>query len=309
LLKARDDPPWFGRDLKEVFMSNSAISELYARRALDHGKIVAVASFPHRLVPAPTGPLRIAAAPPPTKPPIQLSVVIPTYGEAENIAPLVRRLTDLLGSKLGNSYELIVVDDDSPDRTWEIAAALTARYPRLRVMRRQGERGLSTAVIRGWQAARGEVLAVIDGDLQHPPEVALKLWKEIEDGADLAVASRHVEGGGVGDWSEVRRVLSRGAQLLGLMMLPRVVGRVTDPMSGYFMVRRSAVAGVEMHPLGYKILVEVLARGTIGRVVEVGYAFRERVEGESKVTWKLYVDYLRHLVRLRTDALPFARPV
>jgi len=167
--------------------------------------------------------------------------VIPTFNERRNIAELVAQLTALLDPELSDDYELIVVDDDSPDRTWEAAAELTAKYPKLRVMRRETERGLSTAVIRGWQVARGEVLAVIDADLQHPPEVTVSLWREISKGADLAVGSRHIEGGGVSDWSLLRRLLSRGAQLLGLILLPGVLGRVSDPMSGYFMIRRDVI--------------------------------------------------------------------
>jgi dolichol-phosphate mannosyltransferase len=104
-----------------------------------------------------------------------------------------------------------------------------------------------------------------------------------------------------------RRALSRGAQLLGLIILPGVVGRISDPMSGYFMFRRSSIAGVTLHPLGYKILIEVLGRGNMGRVAEVGYVFRERTAGESKVTSRVYVEYLRHLLRLRLDALPLGR--
>ena len=115
----------------------------------------------------------------------------------------------------------------------------------------------------------------------------------------MAVASRHVEGGGVSSWSVVRRFLSRGAQVLGLIILPGVLGRVTDPMSGYFMVRRSAIAGATLNPVGYKILLEVIGRGNVGEIAEVGYVFCERKEGESKVTWKQYVDYIHHLVRLR----------
>jgi dolichol-phosphate mannosyltransferase len=166
-------------------------------------------------------------------------------------------------------------------------------------MRRVEEKGLSTAVIRGWQVARGEILGVIDADLQHPPEVLQQLLEEMEKGADLAVASRHVEGGGVSEWSVIRRFLSRGAQMLGLMILPEVIGRLSDPMSGYFMVRRRAIAGKTLSPVGYKILIEVTARGKIRWLAEAGYVFRERQAGESKVTWKQYIEYLQHLLRLR----------
>jgi len=238
---------------------------------------------------------------------IKLSIVIPTYSEAKNVAAMVSRLSSLLDGPLAEAYELIVVDDDSPDRTWEVASGLIATHPRLRVIRRIEERGLSTAVIRGWQASRGTVLGVIDGDLQHPPEVLLDLLREIDRGADLAVASRHVDGGGVSDWSVVRRLLSRGAQLLGLLLLPGVIGRVSDPMSGYFMLKRAAIENVAMQPLGYKILVEVLGRGSVKWIAEVPYVFRERLEGESKVTWKQSRDYLRHLVRLRLSRLPLER--
>ncbi len=238
---------------------------------------------------------------------ILLSMVIPTYNESKNIQKIIRLLSQLLDEVIPGAYELIVVDDNSPDRTWEIAGELIPENPQLRVMRRVEERGLSTAVIRGWQAARGEVLGVIDADLQHPPELLLKLWGEIARGGDLAVASRHVEGGGVSDWSPIRRFLSRGAQTLGLIILPEVIGRVSDPMSGYFMVRRSCIAGRTLSPVGYKILIEVIARGRVPWIGEVGYVFQERQEGESKVTSKQYVDYLRHLVRLRFSLGPIAR--
>ena len=259
------------------------------------------------LLPVPTGPLTISdcqsglrnGADTQATQPIWFSLVIPTYNEGNNIERIAALLTQLLDPVLPEAYELIVVDDDSPDRTWKTAQALMSEYPQLQVMRRQQERGLSTAVIRGWQSARGTVLGVIDGDLQHPPDVLLQLLAAIEQGADLAIASRHVAEGGVSSWSFIRRMLSRGAQLLGLIVLPRVVGRVSDPMSGYFLVRRSAIAGAVLSPVGYKILLEVIGRGTINHIAEVGYVFREREAGESKVTWKQYVDYLRHLLRLR----------
>lgn len=231
---------------------------------------------------------------------IAFSLIVPTYNESKNLGKLVEILTQLLNNYFNENYELIIVDDDSPDLTWQVGLDLMSSYPQLRIMRRQGEKGLSTAVIRGWQASQGEILGVIDGDLQHPPETLIKMLEQMEKGADLVVASRHVEGGGVSDWGFMRRVLSRGAQMIGLLILPSVIGRVSDPMSGYFMVRRSAIANHAMNPLGYKILIEVLGRGDIGTVAEVGYVFQERQEGESKVTWRQYVDYILHLLRLRS---------
>jgi dolichol-phosphate mannosyltransferase len=260
----------------------------------------------HALLSTPTGPLVIGRREPAAEH-IRLSLVIPTFNEANNVTTLLTSLEKLLEPVLGQAYELIVVDDDSPDGTAAVVEALVPEHPRVRLMQRRGERGLSSAVIRGWQAARGDVLAVMDADLQHPVEVNTALFAEIERGADLAVASRHVVGGGVSDWSAARRVLSRGAQLLGLLILPGVLGRLSDPMSGYFMLRREAIEGVELSPLGYKILIEVVARGRIRWIGESGYVFRERTEGESKVTSALYLLYLRHLLRLRWATLPESR--
>ena len=246
----------------------------------------------------PDGPLQISSMGV-DEPRLDFSLVIPTYNEGKTVARLVSQLTAHLDTAIPHRYELIVVDDNSPDRTWAVAQQLAQDYPQLRVMHRQQERGLSTAVIRGWQVARGDILGVIDADLQHPPDTLIQLLEAMQRGADLAVASRHVAGGGVSDWSVVRRFLSRGAQVLGLLILPTVVGRVTDPMSGYFMVQRRAIAGPRLSPVGYKILLEVIGRGRIDTIAEVGYVFQERSVGESKVTWKQYVAYVGHLTKLR----------
>ena len=263
----------------------------------------------HLFLTPPTGDLQVPLSPPPPDDgnleeeknyPLSLSLVIPTYNERQNIVQLVNILSQILDEALPDDYELIVVDDNSPDRTWEVAASLIPEYPQLRVLRREGEKGLSSAVVRGWQVARGDILGVIDADLQHPPEVLLKLFEQTRAGADLALASRHVEGGGVSEWSLTRRFLSRGAQLLGLVILPDVVGRVSDPMSGYFMVNRQAIAGPILNPMGYKILLEVIGRGNIDEIAEVGYVFQERQDGESKVTWKQYIEYILHLLKLRS---------
>jgi dolichol-phosphate mannosyltransferase len=265
----------------------------------------------HSLLPVPSGALQIPERPyfieDTAEEAIAFSLVLPTYKESQNIQSIVQILSELLDGVFPGQYELIVVDDNSPDLTWKVAQDLLPDYPQLRVMRREAEKGLSTAVIRGWQVARGRILGVIDADLQHPPEVLLQLLGEMQQGADLAVASRHVEGGGVSEWSAVRRFLSRGAQMLGLMILPEVIGRLSDPMSGYFMVRRSAIVGKYLSPVGYKILIEVAARGKIRWIAEAGYVFRERLAGESKVTWKQYVEYIQHLLRLRFSLWPVER--
>jgi dolichol-phosphate mannosyltransferase len=250
------------------------------------------------LLPTPEGELSVPSLPG-GQSRIKLSVVIPTYNESENILLVVQKLDGALrGCGLG-SYEIIIVDDDSPDGTWKTAIDVARVTPNVFVVRRTTARGLATAVVRGWQSARGEYLAVIDGDLQHPPEVIVQLWRRLELGADLAVASRHVPGGGTSDWGLLRRAVSRAAQLIGLLILPDVVGRVSDPMSGYFVVRRSRVENIALKPVGYKILIEVLARCSIGRVSEVGYVFIERSTGASKATMRVYWEYLAHLMQLR----------
>ena len=256
----------------------------------------AALSIPVELLQVPTGPFTVPPAPPTA---INLSLILPTFNEAKNIRSTVYTTANILRNIPGLSFELIVVDDNSPDETWRLALAESCSIPELRVMRRTGEAGLATAVIRGWQAARGNVLAVMDADMQHPPEVLTELVNAIKSGADLAVGSRHVENGGVSDWSLLRRMISRTAQLIGLLILPKVVGKVADPMSGYFMLQREAIAGRALNPTGYKILIEVLARGNAIKVAEVGYVFRERQEGESKVSTRIYLQYLQHLVRLR----------
>ncbi len=238
---------------------------------------------------------------------IELSLILPALNEAQNIQATLRAVCATLRSVEGLRYEVIVVDDDSSDGTAELAAQETTALPEVRVIRRTGETGLATAVIRGWQAASGEILAVMDADLQHPPAVLGRLIKAMRAGADVAVGSRHIEEGGVSDWSLARRMISRTAQLFGLILLPEVVGRVSDPMSGYFMLRRRVIAGKPLNPAGYKILVEVLARGSAATLSEVGYVFQERREGRSKATLEVYIQYLQHLFRLRMFLLLHSR--
>lgn len=227
-----------------------------------------------------------------------LSLVIPTYNERGNLGPLLEELRRLLDGAVPADYELIVVDDDSPDRTWELAEEISRKNPQVRVLRRRAERGLSAAVVAGWKSARGEVWGVIDADLQHPPAVILPLLAAMQAGADLAVATRHRPGGGVSDWKWYRRILSRGAQAVAVALMP-AARLVSDPMSGFFLVRATTLALDRIRPLGYKILLDVLAHGNLRAIREVPYVFRERTSGGSKVTLRQYREFLLQVAWLR----------
>lgn len=249
--------------------------------------------------PVPSGQLVVRAVPAGER--LAFSMVVPTFNESHNLAELIGLLKPVITSKVGDSYEIIVVDDNSPDGTWQVAADLAAKDSHVVAMRRIDERGLATAVVRGWQAARGNFLGVIDADLQHPPEVTGRLIAAMVEGADLAVASREAEGGGTSDWSILRLLISKGSRALGKMLLPGVLGLVSDPMTGFFVIRRTAIQNVALAPCGYKILVELLVRARLKNIVEVGYVFRSRQRGESKASIMVFVDYVQHLFRLRAS--------
>jgi dolichol-phosphate mannosyltransferase len=222
-----------------------------------------------------------------------ISIVIPTYNERENITPLVERLSRVMA---GRGYEILLVDDNSSDGTVDIAAELAARYP-VKVLVRKRERGLATAVLHGFKYARGNIIGVMDADLQHPPEVNAALLKALENGADMAVASRYVPGGGCPNWGLVRRVISKGALSLAHLFLP-TTRKVKDPMSGFFMFKREGLEQIVFQPTGYKILLEMLVMGQFRNVVEVPFTFEDRSSGRSKMKVRQQIDYLKHIFSL-----------
>jgi dolichol-phosphate mannosyltransferase len=245
-------------------------------------------------------PIPLKPAPSSNQP--MISLVVPTYNERQNIASLVERASTAL-QVTGAPFELILVDDNSPDGTAEEVRVLQADRPWLRLVVRQNERDLSTAVLAGWQAARGKILGCMDADLQHPPEVLAELFERLRSAdADLVVASRAVEHGGVSESTFRRRIISWTATLLARLLLPRNVRAVRDPMSGFFLLKREVIEGVELRPLGYKILLEVLSRGVYEHTVEVPYTFQERTHGGSKIGAVQVWRYLRHLVRICSGA-------
>lgn len=229
------------------------------------------------------------------------TVVLPTYNERATVQDAIRDIDAALRGT-GREYEILVVDDDSPDGTLDAVEAVADEAP-VRAIRRRGRRGLATAVLAGVERARYDVVAVMDADLQHPPERLPALVAAVEDGADVAVGSRYVPGGSADGLPPTRRVISRGAAALARTIVPHpVIEELSDPMSGFFACDRRLLDGREFDPLGYKILLEVVVRGDPDDVAEIGYRFRERANGETGFRVTTILNYLRHLLRLRRAA-------
>lgn len=224
-----------------------------------------------------------------------VSLVVPTYNERDNVVPLLEAIGAAMA---GRGLEVWIVDDDSPDRTWELASDYARSHPEVRVIRRTSERGLSAAVIEGFHRARGDLLAVMDADLSHDPALLPRLVDAVAGGADIAVGSRRVPGGGVDNWPWHRRYASDVATALARWWL-RVP--LSDPMSGYFVLRRAVFEGVRerLRPRGYKILLEIVCRTGAVKLVELPYVFGDRRQGVSKVSPRVAWEFVTSLWELR----------
>jgi dolichol-phosphate mannosyltransferase len=225
---------------------------------------------------------------------LEFSIVIPTYNEAGGIERLIATLSDVF-RKNELDGELIVVDDNSPDGTGRIVDLLSSKYP-VRCLHRPQKMGLSSGVIDGWRFARStsQALGAIDADFSHDPQIVPKMVAALESGRyGLAVGSRYVQGGGIKNWPLRRKVTS----LIACAMAWPLVG-IRDITSGYFLVRREALDGVVLDPIGFKIGLEVAAKARYGRATEVPYVFVDRVAGESKLNGKEITNYLRQLRRI-----------
>jgi len=226
-------------------------------------------------------------------PPMKFSLVVPTYNEAGGIERLIRALSGVFGDDRLDG-EIIVVDDNSPDGTGEIVDRLAGEYP-VRCLHRPGKLGLSSGVIEGWRLARpdSEALGAIDADFSHDIAILPRMVRALEEGYGLAVGSRYVEGGGITNWPWRRIVTSKVA-----CVLAQPLAHVKDVTSGYFLVRRSALEGVQLDPIGFKIGLEVMAKAHYGKVMEVPYLFTDRVAGESKLNQREIFNYLKQLRKL-----------
>lgn len=224
---------------------------------------------------------------------MKITVVSPTLNESENLPRLIRELEDVLA---GIEFEIIIVDDDSPDRTWEVAEEIARQDSRVQVIRRQGPRSLGWSVINGFMAARGDIVACIDADLQHDPRILPRMVEELGRG-DLVVGSRYVPGGSVAEWRWTRRLES----WLATKLAQWVIGiPISDPMSGYFLLRRNDFLHVHdrLNGQGFKILLEIAANMPGAQICEIPYTFRNRVAGKTKLSRRVAFAYISQLWRL-----------
>jgi dolichol-phosphate mannosyltransferase len=225
------------------------------------------------------------------------TLIIPTYNERENIIPLLELVQRCL---TGIDYEILVVDDDSPDGTADLAAEYVRAHPEVKVVRRKsGQKGLSLSVVDGFDRAAGRALGVMDADLSHDPEILPRLVNAVNGAAEAAVGSRRVPGGGADNWPWFRRLYSTVATEITrrLLNVP-----VRDPMSGYFVIRRAVYerAKNKLNATGYKILLELLVRAQVKDVVEIPFTFRDRKQGYSKLSSRVAAQFFETLWGLRS---------
>lgn len=228
----------------------------------------------------------------------QVSVILPTYNESENMPVLIPKICSVL-EEAGIRGEVIVVDDASPDGTAAAAQRFAETLP-VRVVVRTGERGLATAVMAGFGLSEAQVCVVMDADGSHPAEKLPEMIRPILEGrADLAVGSRHVPEGAIGQWPLHRRLISRAAAVMTLGLT-----QMSDPTSGFMAVRRTQLEGLDLNPVGWKIVLEVVVKARKGRLIEVPITFSDRQLGESKMSLREQWNYIRHLCRLYRHRMP-----
>lgn len=236
----------------------------------------------------------------------KLALVIPTYHEAGNILVLIDRVRAAL-DPAGIRYEILVVDDDSRDGIVELVSAIAQTDPLVRILVRKGERGLSGAILHGWQRTGAEILGVMDADLQHPPELLPALFAAILEGRDLAIGSRYAKGGNPGVRNPARRLVSSAA-VWATWPLQHKGLRARDPISGFFMVRRSCLDGLLFQKSGFKLLLEILLRGRVRSIQEIPFTFGRRHAGQSKAGIKVAMNYLALLSRLYRERYAQGEP-
>jgi dolichol-phosphate mannosyltransferase len=220
-----------------------------------------------------------------------LSIIIPTYNEEENIGEMIDALENVLLTYKING-QILVVDDFSKDETIPIINEKKTKYANLELIVRKFDHGLSQSVVEGFTSADSDIFLVIDADFSHPPELIPQMYNLLQRGYDLVIGSRYMQGGGIDDWPLKRRFISKGATFLGKILFPGI----TDPVSGFFGINRHVVEKAPLTPRGYKILLEILGKGRWNNVVEVPFTFTDREVGSSKLKFTTILDYLHQVL-------------
>jgi dolichol-phosphate mannosyltransferase len=230
---------------------------------------------------------------------IKFSLVVPTYNEIAHIKDICNEIIHVLETN-PIEFEIIVVDDNSEDLTWQAVERLSEADGRIKLIRRTHRQGLASAVAAGWNIAEGDILGVIDADLQHPPDaLSAMLTRMLDDrDVDIVIASRKIPGSRISGLSYYRRLISWLAAFSTRIFIPQLVRSIKDPMSGFFILRKKIISGRLIEPAGYKILPEVLAKGQYEQVCEVPYIFNERKAGKSKAGYRQCITSFLHIVEL-----------
>ncbi|MBI5700316.1 polyprenol monophosphomannose synthase [Candidatus Saganbacteria bacterium] len=218
-----------------------------------------------------------------------LTIILPTYNEKKNLAELSDRI-----KTSSPSCEIIVVDDNSPDKTAEFANNLG-----LTTIVRPHKMGLASAILDGFKLAKGDVICVMDADLSHPPEVIPQMYNIIKNGdADIVIGSRLCRGGGQRDWTIIKRFISDIARFPA-----RLLTNVKDSTSGFFMLKKSVVQGIPLNSLGYKLLLEILVKGNYNNLKEIPIIFANRSDTKSKLGLREITEYYTQIGLLYKDLI------
>jgi len=221
----------------------------------------------------------------------ELTVIIPTYNEEDNIKDTIVEIDDILQMG-GINGQILVVDDNSPDRTIFIVKELSDKMENVNLCVRYFDRGLSQSVVAGIEESDADVILVTDADRSHALGLIPMMYNKIKNGNDIVIGSRYMKGGGIKQWGLKRRIISIGATFLGRLILPDI----TDPVSGFFAMQKKVVEGVKLRPSGYKILLEILGKGIWEKFVEIPYEFVDRKAGRSKLKLKIIIEYVYQVI-------------
>jgi len=226
---------------------------------------------------------------------IDISIIIPTLNEKENINELVKRIRESLNDI---NYEIIFVDDGSKDGTIEEIEKLKKEYKNIKLVERGYRKGLSSAFLDGVKYSNGKYVVLMDADLQHPPELLKTMYEKTLDGYDLVIASRYIKGGKIENWNILREFISKTAIIIAYIFLPETL-KVKDPLSGYFLIKKDLLNNFNVSdPFSYKVLLDILVKVNYNKLIEIPYTFEERKHGKSKLGKKVIFSYLKQVFLL-----------